>query len=89
LGYLKKGWTDGEIGRAWIEDFDKKTSAKARGRKRVLLVDGHNSHYTYEFLEYARTHNIHVLCYPSHTTHIYQGLDVVIFSVLKKCWTEE
>jgi hypothetical protein len=34
-------------------------------------------------------HNIHVLCYPSHTTHIYQGLNVIIFSVLKKCWTEE
>ena len=30
-----------------------------------------------------------MLCYPSHTTHVYQGLDVVIFSVLKRCWTEE
>jgi len=86
---LKKGWTDGEISCAWIEDFDKKTFAKARGQKHVMLIDGHNSHYTYEFLKYACMHNIHVLCYPSHTTHIYQGLDIVIFSVLKKCWTEE
>ena len=25
-----------------------------------------------------------ILCYPAHTTHIYQGLDVVVFSILKK-----
>lgn len=40
------------------------------------------------FLEYAREHNIVVLCYPSHSTHIYQGLDVVIFSVLRYAWTK-
>ena len=52
-------------------------------------MDGHNSHYTIDFLLYARTHNILVLCYPSHTTHVYQGLDVVVFSVLKKFINEE
>jgi DDE superfamily endonuclease len=52
-------------------------------------VDGHNSHYTRGFLEYAREANIHVLCYPSHGTHVYQGLDVVIFSALKTYWTQE
>jgi hypothetical protein len=89
LGHSKKGWTDGEIGREWIEDFDRKTREKANGRKRYLLVDGHNSHYTVEFLTYAIEHEIAVLCYPSHCTHIYQGLDVVIFSPLKKYWQEE
>jgi hypothetical protein len=89
LGHSRKGWTDGEIGREWIEDFDKKTRAKADGRKRYLLVDGHNSHYTVEFLTYAVDNNIAVLCYPSHCTHIYQGLDVVIFSPLKKFWQQE
>jgi hypothetical protein len=86
LGYSEKGWTDGEIGCSWIEDFDKKTQDKANGHRRVLIVDGHNSHYTTEFLLYARANNIAVLCYPSHCTHVYQGLDVVIFSPLKKAW---
>lgn len=89
LGHSKKGWMDGELGREWIEDFDKKTKDKANGRRRVLLVDGHNSHYTVNFLLYAKEHNIDVLCYPSHCTHIYQGLDVVIFSPLKKYWQQE
>ena len=88
LGYSKKGWTDGEIGVEWIKIFEKETHAKANGRDRLLLVDGHNSHYTRGFLEYARDHRIHVLCYPAHATHVYQGLDVVIFGPLKVAWTE-
>lgn len=59
------------------------------GRLRLLLVDGHNSHYTMDFLDYAQEHNIQVLCYPSHSTHVYQGLDVVIFAPLKHRWSEE
>lgn len=83
IGYSKKGWTNGEIGVEWIKDFDKNTKDKANGRYRLLLVDGHNSHYTRAFLMYARLHQIIVLCYPSHTTHLLQGLDVVIFAILK------
>ncbi|TFK17242.1 hypothetical protein FA15DRAFT_605491, partial [Coprinopsis marcescibilis] len=45
--------------------------------------DGHISHYSLGFLTYAHECNIVVIYYPSHTTHIYQGLDVVIFAV----WT--
>ena len=56
---------------------------------RLLLVDGHSSHYTLGFLEYARDNIVVVLCYPSHSTHIYQGLDVVIFSVLKRAWSDK
>lgn len=88
LGYSKKGYTDGEIGVEWIKNFDHETRQKANGRRRVLLVDGHNSHYTKGFLQYAVEHKINVVCYPSHSTHIYQGLDVIIFAVLKRKWTE-
>ena len=59
------------------------------GKYRLLLVDGHNSHYTHGFLEYACMHQILVVCYPVHTTHVLQGLDVVIFGVLKHFWTIE
>ncbi len=39
--------------------------------------------------QYAIPANIEVLCYPAHATHIYQGLDVVLISVLKNSWSEE
>jgi hypothetical protein len=89
LGHSKKGWITGEIGQLWMQDFDAKTQEKAAGRKRLLLVDGHSSHHTYGLLEYARREKIIVVCYPSHATHIYQGLDVVIFGPLKKSWSRE
>ncbi|KIK97326.1 hypothetical protein PAXRUDRAFT_10248 [Paxillus rubicundulus Ve08.2h10] len=53
IAISKKGWTDGTIGCLWLEDFDKKTHAKAGARAQLLLVNGHNSHYTWEFLEYT------------------------------------
>ncbi|KIK21791.1 hypothetical protein PISMIDRAFT_79259, partial [Pisolithus microcarpus 441] len=89
IAHSPKGWTDGVIGQLWIEDFNQKTHAKANGHAWLLLVDGHNSHYTKDFLDYARENNIHVLCYLAHTTHIYQGLDMCIFGVLKHYWTLE
>ena len=89
LSYSKKGWTNCELAVLWLKHFEAYTKGKANGRTRLLIVDGHNSHYSFEFLDYARTHQIHVLCYPAHTTHIYQGLDVVVFSVLKRRWAEE
>jgi hypothetical protein len=60
------------------------TKKKSPGKYRLLLVDGHNSHYTIEFLLHACLNMIIVLCYPAHGTHVYQGLDVVIFLVLKR-----
>ena len=62
---------------------------KANGWYHLLLIDGHNSHYTQGFLEYAHMNKILVLCYPSHTTHILQGLDVVVFAILKRYLSEE
>ncbi|KAI5822183.1 CENP-B protein, partial [Schizophyllum commune Tattone D] len=89
IGYSLRGWTNGEIGVAWIKEFDRLTKDKAAGRPRLLLLDGHNSHYTRGFLEHARKHNIRVICYPAHTTHVLQGLDVVIFGPLKRALREE
>ncbi|KXN92610.1 hypothetical protein AN958_02991, partial [Leucoagaricus sp. SymC.cos] len=89
LGHSKKGYTDGKIGVLWLKFFNQHMQTKANGHRQLLLVDEHNSHYTHEFLEFMQENHIHVLCYPSHSTHIYQELDVVIFSILKKRWTEE
>jgi hypothetical protein len=63
--------------------FEEATREKAKDEYRLLLVDGHNSHYTVAFLLLARLNKIIVLCYPAHGTHIYQGLDVVIFAIFK------
>jgi DDE superfamily endonuclease len=78
------GWTDGELGLVWMtKDFDPQMKEKAAGATRVLLMDGHSSHYTYELLAYARENNIIILGYSPHCTHVLQGLDVVCFAKMK------
>jgi hypothetical protein len=72
-----------------VEDFDRQTKEKAAGETRVLLMDGHSSHYTPELLDFARTNNIIILGYPPHCTHALQGLDVVCFARMKEAWKEE
>lgn len=46
------------------------------------------SRFTVPFLQHCRENNIHVLCYPSHSTHVYQGLDVACFGPLKKSYSK-
>ena len=67
----------------FLKLFDNATKELANGQPRLLHVDGHDSHITYELLTYAVANNIILLGYPPHTTHILQGLDLVIFSILK------
>jgi hypothetical protein len=65
-----KGYTSKEIGLEWIETvFGPQTSVIANGHSRLLVVDGHSSHFSFGFLEYAQANRIIVLCLPAHTTH--------------------
>jgi hypothetical protein len=88
LGSSKKDYIDSEISVDWLKDWERYTRAKARGRRRPIAVDGHVSHYSRAFLKCAREHNIEVIGYPSHSIHIYQGLDVFIFGRFKTTWSE-
>lgn len=82
-----RGYITNEIGVEYIRDFHRQT-AHLEG-PRFLFVDGHGSHCTLEFLEFAAAHNIIVISYPPHTTHWLQGLDVACFGPLKIYWSQE
>jgi len=77
-----RGYTDGELGVAYINNFNDQTVEKAN-TVQFLFVDGHNSHCTLEALNFAAEHNIVIISYPPHTTHALQGLDVACFGPLK------
>jgi DDE superfamily endonuclease len=72
-----------------VKDFDTQTREKANGEYRVLLMDGHSSHYTLEILQYAKDNKIIILGYPPHCTHVLQGLDVVCFAKMKSEFRRE
>lgn len=85
------GWTNNDIGLAWLEQvFDRHTKRKAGlGRKwRLLIVDGHGSHVTRDFLDYCMKRRILVAVFPPHSTHSLQPLDVVCFSPLAASYSK-
>jgi len=51
---------------------------------RLLIMDGHSSHVSWEFLDYCLTHDIIPFCLPPHSTHLLQPLDVGLFSPLQR-----
>ena len=54
----------------------------------LLVLDVHGSHITIGVIEYACSNNIHMLCLPSHTSHILQPLDVGVFKSFKSFFSK-
>lgn len=75
----------------WLErDFEPASSARNRTYGyRLLILDGHNSHTTYQFCNFGEKHKIIILCLPPHTTHRLQPCDVGIFGPVAQTWKAE
>jgi hypothetical protein len=69
--------------------FDRHTREKARRRRdyRLLIVDGHGSHLTSDFIDYYNNHHILLAVFPPHATHTLQPLNVVMFKPLSTAYT--
>lgn len=82
------GWTDQELGTAWLKHCFIPQTAHIDGKK-LLLLDGHNWHTSVEFIETCWNHDIIPLCLPPHTTHFLQPLDVGVFGPLEKAYKKQ
>ncbi|CEL11935.1 hypothetical protein ASPCAL15029 [Aspergillus calidoustus] len=86
----KTGWTNNDLGFAWIRDvFDRETKEKARRRWRLLIMDSHGSHLTPQIMEFCMANRIHIATFPPHSTHRLQPLDVGIFSPLSQAYSDQ
>lgn len=85
----ENGWTTNEIGLDWLKHFEKCTKSRTKGVKRLLILDGHNSHKSTKFDDYCKEHGIIALCMPPHSSHELQPLDVGCFSPLKASYGKE
>jgi hypothetical protein len=84
------GWTNNDIGLAWLEQvFDRYTKEKARQSYRLLILDGHGSHVTMDFIEYCDQNKILLAIFPPHSTHTLQPLDVCMFKPLSQAYSNE
>jgi hypothetical protein len=83
------GWTTNKLGVEWLKHFIKHTESKTVGARRLLILDGHESHQSLEFQELCKENNIFTLCMPPHSSHLLQPLDVGCFAPLKRAYSHE
>ncbi len=89
FGISENRWTSNALALRWLTDhFESLTRPAFPSTKRLLILDGHYSHKSWEFLNFCREHQIVVLCLPPHTTHKLQPLDVGCFQPLKHHYNE-
>jgi DDE superfamily endonuclease len=79
----KSGYTNDRLSFEWIKHFNSQTKAMKKGKYRMLIMDGHGSHLTNEFINYCWTEDIVPFLLPAHTTHLLQPLDIGVFQSYK------
>jgi hypothetical protein len=85
----ENGWTNNQLGLDWLRHFDRSTKDRSIGSYRLLILDGHESHHSAEFMRYYEENKIITLCMPAHTSHLLQPLDIGCFGPLKKAYGRE
>jgi hypothetical protein len=87
VGLSETGWINNVLRLIWLREvFDKYTRKQIISRHRLLILDGHGSHFTAEFHCFCADNAIILLCLPLHSSHLLQPLDVGCFSVLKRSY---
>lgn len=87
------GWMTAKLFLAWALFFSHRVTAYRRSIAHLLgnqcdnpvflLLDGHKSRANSEAIEVLHAHNIHVIVFPAHTTHILQPFDVSVAAPFK------
>ena len=52
-------------------------------------MDGHSSHINLAVSDFCRDHGIILYCFPAHSSHILQPLDISVFGPTKKEWNRQ
>jgi hypothetical protein len=89
IAVCDNGWTTNKLGFEWLKHFDRHTKNRTVGVRRLLILDGHESHYSLEFQDFCKENNIFTLCMPPQSSHLLQPLDVGCFSPLKKAYSQQ
>jgi hypothetical protein len=87
---LPTGWTNNELGLAWLKQvFDRFSKAKARRKYRLLILNGHGSYVTIDFINYCDYNKILLAVLPPYSTYTLQPLNVVMFKPLSTAYSKE
>lgn len=81
----ERGFPTEEIFHDWVLNvFEKCTKEFDKpGKYRLILLDGHTTHYGYKFLRTCAEHNIIPVVLPPHTAHALQPVNVGLYETLR------
>jgi 4-hydroxybenzoate polyprenyltransferase len=84
---IQNGWTNNQVGTEWLEKvFILQTQPDDPTESRLLILDGHGSHTTDQFMWLCLKHRIHVVYLPPYCSYVLQPLDLGVFSSLKTAY---
>jgi hypothetical protein len=83
LAVSDTAYINDELAFEWIKHFEHYTAKRQIGKFRLLLLDGHNTHCTWEVINFCDNHHIILFALRPHTTHLCQPLDVACFQPYK------
>jgi len=89
FSFSPNGWTVDAVALKFLTELFKPCTASIVPIPRLLILDGHGSHITWEFVSFCKEKNIILFWLPSHSTHLLQPLDVGIFSPLQYAYGRE
>jgi hypothetical protein len=87
IAYSDRGYIDSELSLVLLQHIVENLPLHD-GEPRLLIMDGHVSHITYDFLRFCLDREIYPLIIPSHTSHILQPLDVGLFGPYGKKYSQ-
>ena len=87
FAHSERGWTSNDYALEWLRRiFIPETKPQDPQQRRLLILDGHGSHATEDFMWECFNCHIQLLYLPAHTSHILQPLDLAIFGPLKSAY---
>jgi hypothetical protein len=81
------GWTTDATAIEWLKKVFLPQTATEEDR--LLILDGHGSHESTDFMWICYQNNIRLLFLPPHSSHVLQPLDLGVFSSLKGYYRRE
>ena len=88
VGHSPNGWISADSFFGWMANIFY-PSVKDRVQFPIIVfMDGHISHLNLAVAKFCRMHDIILLCFPPHASHVMQPLDISVYGPLKKFWNE-
>jgi hypothetical protein len=83
IGVSDSGYSNDELSFLWLQHWDRLSRRHQKGTYRMLIIDGYESHLSYQFIRYCELDKVVLLQLPPYSTHFLQPLDVVIFQQME------